>query len=384
MKPCFTLTKIIVLSYFLTLVLGLSCSGKFDREGLAAEAQLSSDAKEIVIINTSSAKGIQGETMAARRLFLVKPSEISPAEQLSRLLAVQGADTRVKAIVVSPAIRGTASAFASLREKRPDLLLYAIDSEEDYLEIEESATFVVSTDQEAVAYSAVWAAARLGCTRFVYVASRPPQPDGEAGHRQAVLAKAAAEFGLDFADASLVSNEALPLVIGMKSAGSKTAFYLAGESVIEPMLAAIVQEGGIVAGMYPGSFLMEHPELAGAAPPVADPASVLASLEKAIGLQGGSGRLVLPGYPEGAALEAAVILSLQQSIQNKTGKPDSAQFHVFLRQVTSNISWRVDYSMDRQTGVRSRNHLLVFQDLYLIGRGYLPFTKGTIPDGYRR
>ncbi len=418
MKPRHALTDAFFLSFILMLALLPSCGKKADSRQSAATLQTTASVQEIVLINTVPTRNISKESPAYRRLSLVKSSDISAAEQLSRLLGVLGADSKVKAVVVSPAIRGTAAAFASLREKRPDLLLYAIDSEDDYLEIEEAATFVVSADQEAGAYSAAWTAARLGCTTFVYVAGQIPQGAQPAGGgtamtRHAVLVKAAAEFKLDFKETVLrhagppaknkapvpegvlVFDDARLLVLGMQSANEKTAFYLADETVIASMLSAVLKEGGVVAGIYPASYLMQNPELAlaqnSADPTVnpspestAEPAKILADIEKYIGLQGGSGRFVMPGYPEGPAMEAAVIFSLQRRLVKRQEKTDSAQFLGFLRQATPNISWRVDYSMDRQTGVRSRNHLLVFQDLYLIGRGYLPFTKGTIPESYRR
>ena len=49
---------------------------------------------------------------------------------------------------------------------------------------------------------------------------------------------------------------------------------------------------------------------------------------------------------------------------------------------TPGASWNGSYYVDVQTGVEKTNHVLVYQDTYIFGHGYLNMTDVVVPEKY--
>ncbi|HOB11491.1 MAG TPA: DUF3798 domain-containing protein, partial [Acetomicrobium sp.] len=49
---------------------------------------------------------------------------------------------------------------------------------------------------------------------------------------------------------------------------------------------------------------------------------------------------------------------------------------------TPGASWNCGYYVDLNTGIEKKNHMLVYQDTYVFGKGYLEMTKVEIPEKY--
>jgi len=49
---------------------------------------------------------------------------------------------------------------------------------------------------------------------------------------------------------------------------------------------------------------------------------------------------------------------------------------------TPGAQWNGGSYIDANTGVTAKNHLLVYMDTYVFGKGYLPTTKQTVPEKY--
>ena len=45
-------------------------------------------------------------------------------------------------------------------------------------------------------------------------------------------------------------------------------------------------------------------------------------------------------------------------------------------------SWSGNPYVDLGTGVKQKNHFLIYQDTYIFGRGYLGMTKVKVPEKY--
>ncbi|HWQ22240.1 MAG TPA: DUF3798 domain-containing protein, partial [Clostridia bacterium] len=78
-------------------------------------------------------------------------------------------DPLMKAIVVNQAVPGTAEAFKRVREKNPDILLFAGEPHEDPNVIEAAADQAVSADNVARGYLIIWAAKQMGAKTFVHI-----------------------------------------------------------------------------------------------------------------------------------------------------------------------------------------------------------------------
>ena len=49
---------------------------------------------------------------------------------------------------------------------------------------------------------------------------------------------------------------------------------------------------------------------------------------------------------------------------------------------TPNAKWNGSFYTDVNTGVRAKNHVLIYQDTYMMGKGYMNATSITVPEKY--
>ena len=49
---------------------------------------------------------------------------------------------------------------------------------------------------------------------------------------------------------------------------------------------------------------------------------------------------------------------------------------------TPGAKWTGAYNTDVATGVKAKNHILIYQDTYIMGKGYLPTTSLKVPEKY--
>ncbi|WP_147386887.1 DUF3798 domain-containing protein, partial [Fusobacterium sp. HMSC064B11] len=78
-------------------------------------------------------------------------------------------DPKMKAIVVAEGVPGTYSAFKTIREKRPDILLFVNNNHEDPVQVSTVADVVVNADSIARGYLIVKTAKDLGATKFMHI-----------------------------------------------------------------------------------------------------------------------------------------------------------------------------------------------------------------------
>ena len=49
---------------------------------------------------------------------------------------------------------------------------------------------------------------------------------------------------------------------------------------------------------------------------------------------------------------------------------------------TPGATWNCGYYVDLNTGIKKTNHMLVYEDTYVFGKGFLEMTKVKVPDKY--
>ncbi|MPN54494.1 hypothetical protein SDC9_202164 [bioreactor metagenome] len=49
---------------------------------------------------------------------------------------------------------------------------------------------------------------------------------------------------------------------------------------------------------------------------------------------------------------------------------------------TPGAAWNGSFYSDTTTGVRAKNHILIYQDTYIMGKGFMGTPSVTIPDKY--
>ncbi|MBN1241882.1 MAG: DUF3798 domain-containing protein [Spirochaetales bacterium] len=305
-------------------------------------------------------------------------------------------DPRMKAIVVNQAIPGTATAFSRVREIRPDILLLAGEPHDDPLFIDQVADIVVSLDFINRGYAIVHAAKELGAQTFVHISFPRHMSYETLAFRRKVMEAACAELGLAF----VVENVPDPLSdLGIYGAqrylldvaprwvekyGKDTAFFSTSDAHIEPLIRQLLEHGGLFiepdlpsprAG-YPGALGLDLSRDAG------DFTAILKKVEKAVAERGGAGRFGTWAYSYGFTVTAGLGEYAKNVVEGMAEMGDSNALHAAFAEYTPGAAWSGGPYFDASTGVRARNHLLVYMDTYVLGKGFLDTTSVKVDPSY--
>ena len=123
---------------------------------------------------------------------------MSQQETTITQIAALADDPLMKAIIVNQGIPGTAEAFKRVREKRPDILLFAGEPHEDPLVIQASADMAISNDFVSRGYTIIWAAKELGAKTFVHISFPRHMSYETLGLRRQIMEASCNDLGIKF------------------------------------------------------------------------------------------------------------------------------------------------------------------------------------------
>ena len=182
---------------------------------------------------------------------------MSQQETTITQIAALADDPMMKAIIVNQGIPGTAEAFKRVREKRPDILLFAGEPHEDPLVIQAAADMAINNDFVSRGYTIIWAAKELGAKTFVHISFPRHMSYETLGLRRQIMEAACNDTGVKFvfetapdptsdvgvAGAQQFILEKVPQWI--EKYGKETAFFCTNDAHTEPLLKQLLQYGGI-------------------------------------------------------------------------------------------------------------------------------------------
>ena len=312
-------------------------------------------------------------------------------------------DPLMRVVVVMTAVPGTTEAFRRIREARPDILLFAGENHEDPGVISPTSDLVTHAGDLARGYLIILAAHKLGCTDFVHI-SFPRHMSYELMSRRAKIMEATCnDLGMKYhfesapdptsdvgvAGAQQFILEKVPHWI--EKYGPMAAFFCTNDAHTEPLLKRIAEgKGGyfIEADMpsplmgYPGALGVELSDVAGDFP------AILKRVEDAVVAKGGAGRMGTWAYSYGFTTTFALGEYAKSCIE-KDVSPKNFRRH-FKREdllaayngATPGAKWNGTVYMDANTGLELKNNILVYQDTYIFGKGYLNMTDEVVPEKY--
>ncbi len=311
-------------------------------------------------------------------------------------------DPLMKAVIVNQAIPGTTEGFRRIREARPDILLFAGEAHEDPGVIESVADLAVNADNIARGYLIIEAAKRLGATDFVHISFPRHMSYELLSRRRNIMEVACQDLGLKFhfetapdptsdvgvAGAQQFILEKVPAWI--EKYGPNTAFFCTNDAHTEPLLKRIAEGKGLFIEAdlpsplmgYPGALGVDLADVAGDFP------AILKRVEEAVVAKGGAGRMGTWAYSYGftnsLALGEMAIGYINKGVDAKTFRRNFKAEDLFAAYAaaTPGAQWNGGYYRDVQTGVEKKNHLLVYQDDYIFGKGYLHITDVQVPAKY--
>lgn len=307
-------------------------------------------------------------------------------------------DPKIKAIIVNQAVDGTTEAFRQIHEKRPDIICIAGEAYEDFSDIGQQADLVVNYDFISRGYLMIRTAHELGCDTFVHI-SFPRHLEYESVSRQvAVMQAACDEFGMTFAmeeapdpttDVGVPGAQAYILQHvpeWVDKYGQNSAYFCTNDAHTEPLIKKLMECGGYFIEADLPSPLMGYPgaldlDITGA---TADFDSILNSVEDAVVKNGGAGRFGTWKYSYGYTVSAGLAQHAMNVINGESKLNDIGDLAKAYGVFSPGADWNGSEYIDAESGERSDNIFLIYQDTYIMGDPgrYMGITDIKVPDEY--
>ena len=306
-------------------------------------------------------------------------------------------DPDMKVIVVNQAVPGTVAAFKLIREKRPEILLLANSSQEDTAMIEAAADIVVDPDNVNRGYLMILAAKKMGADTFVHISFPRHMSIELLSLRKRIMEEACKDLGLKFASETspdTMSDVGIPgsqqfilekMPAWVEKYGKNTAFFCTNDAQTEPLLKRVAELGAIfvepdlpspIMG-YPGAFGIDLKAEAGNWP------AILAKVEKTVIEKGGSGRMGTWAYSYGFTATEGLVEFGKNVVEGKMKKDSLSDLLAAFGSYTEGAEWNGSLYLDNTTGKEIKNHVMVYQDTYVFGKGYMGNSKEKVPEKYR-
>ena len=304
-------------------------------------------------------------------------------------------DPDVKAIVVNQGVPGTNEAFRQIREKRDDMLLF-VGEDHNFPECLETADIALANDFVARGYLMIKTAHDLGCDTFVHISFSRHLGYYTMQRRIACMQEACKDFGMTFVSESApdpsngdVGTTGAQQYIQehmkdwVEKYGDKAAFFCTNDAHTEPMLAGLLEYGGyfIEADLpsplmgYPGALGLDLTQEAG------DFDAILKKVEAAVVEAGGAGRFGTWACSYGYTLSNGLARYAWNILEGKAENQNIKDLTAALKE-SSGLEWNAAGYVDENTGVKAPNGYTVYQDTYVLGKGFMGVTDVEVPEKY--
>ena len=311
-------------------------------------------------------------------------------------------DPLMKAVIINQSVPGTTEALRRIREARPDILLFAATNHEEPRMIASAADLVTHAESVGRGYLMILAAHRLGCTDFVHISFPRHMSSQLTAQRAAVMEATCNDLGMKYHFESAPdpnSDVGLPgaqqfilehVPQWVNKYGPKTAFFCTNDGETEPLLKRIAEGQGyfIEADLpsplmgYPGALGLNLADVAGDFP------AILKRVEEAVIAKGGAGRMGTWAYSLGFTSTVALGEYAKDCIENGVTprafrrQLKAADVIAKFNEATPGAAWNASTYSDVNTGLQLKNMLMIYQDTYIFGKGYMHMTDEVIPEKY--
>ena len=305
-------------------------------------------------------------------------------------------DPLMKAIIVNQAIPGTTEAFRQIKERRPDILCFAGESHEDMNEIGSAADLVVNNDFVARGYLMIHTAHELGCDTFVHISFPRHMSYETMSRRVAIMRAACEEMGMQFVletapdpttDVGVAGAQAYILEKApewIEKYGTNSAYFCTNDAHTEPLLKQLLAYGGyfIEADLpsplmgYPGALGLDFSDAGG------DFEKILKTVEDAVVEKGGAGRFGTWAFSYGYTVSAGLAEHAINVINGDSEVDEIDDIAAAYGVYSPGAEWNGSNYTNADSGVKSDNIVLIYQDTYIMGKGYMGATDIEVPEKY--
>ena len=291
-------------------------------------------------------------------------------------------DPTVKAIVVCQAVPGVAEAFRQVKERRDDIICLAGESQEDPSLITDAADLVVMNDFVARGYLIIKTAKELGCDTFVHISFPRHMGIESLSRRLAIMKEAGKELGVNVIEETAADPLSDVGITGaqqqilekapewIEKYGQNSAYFCTNDAHTAPLLKQLLEYGGYFVEADLPSPLMGYPDALGIEFSDSDMSNyeyLLKSVEDAIVAKGGAGRFGTWAYSYTYTLTAGLTEHAMNVIDGKADLLEIDDVSDALAVYSPGAEWNGSYYTDANTGVKTENYVLIFQDTYIMG-----------------
>ena len=129
---------------------------------------------------------------------------------------------------------------------------------------------------------------------------------------------------------------------------------------------------------YPGAFGIDLKAEAGNWP------AILKKVEATVVAKGGSGRMGTWAYSYGYTATEGLVEYGKNVVEGKAKKGSLSDLIAAFTAYTPGAQWNGSLYLDQVKGVEIKNHVMVYQDTYVFGKGYLGNSKEVVPEKYKK
>lgn len=304
-------------------------------------------------------------------------------------------DPKMKVIIASTAVPGTTEAFRRVKEKRPDILCLAGNSQEDPGVISSIADLTVNANDIYRGYLLPVAAKKMGAKNFVHISFPRHMSYELLSRRRNIMEATCKDIGVNFhfetapdpvsdvgvAGAQQFILEKVPA--WLEKYGKETAFFCTNDAQTEPLIRQIVNYGGYFVEPDYASPLMGYPGALGLdlTAEKGNFPEIVKKIEEVIKQKGASGRLGTWVYSHPYVVTAGLGELGKRVVEGKA-KLTVEDFIAACKGITPGIKVNGSRYTDVSTGVERTNYIMVYQDTYVFGKGYLGMTEIEVPKKY--
>ena len=304
-------------------------------------------------------------------------------------------DPKMKVIIASTAVPGTTEAFRRVKEKRPDILCLAGNSQEDPGVISSVADLTVNANDIYRGYLLPVAVKKMGAKNFVHISFPRHMSYELLSRRRNIMEATCKDIGVNFhfetapdpvsdvgvAGAQQFILEKVPA--WLEKYGKETAFFCTNDAQTEPLIRQIVNYGGYFVEPDYASPLMGYPGALGLdlTAEKGNFPEIVKKIEEVIKQKGASGRLGTWVYSHPYVVTAGLGELGKRVVEGKA-KLTVEDFIAACKGITPGIKVNGSRYIDVSTGVEKTNYIMIYQDTYVFGKGYLGMTEIEVPKKY--
>ena len=316
---------------------------------------------------------------------------------ISQLVSLAN-DPLMKAIIMNQAVPGTTEGFRRIREIRPDIKLLCAVPYEDPLVISKVADLIMRNDFVSAGYRVIWASKQLGCKTFVHISFPRHMSVEPLTRRRMIMEQACKDLGVKFVFETAPDPLSDVGVVGaqqyllenvpkwVKKYGKDTSFYATNDAHTEPLIRQITQYGGVMVEArlpspllgFPGALGIDLKAEQGNFP------AIMNKIEKVVVAKGAGGRLGTWSYSFQYSETVGLVQHAMNVVEGKSKMTNMQDIFKAFGKYTPKVKWGGSVYIDGTTGVRVPNFVMLLQDTYIFGKGYIHSADVVVPEKYLR